>query len=166
MSKKKKRRPAPRRVAGHIKNRTGLVFLVILGLMCILIGRIVYINGNKGQDYNKKILTQMSYDSKTIQAERGKIMDRNGTSLAYNENRYNVIIEPKNLLADEDNMKATLTALAECYSDCEYEKLEQQIRDNPNSLYKRVLKQITEEEMQKFLDYKEAYQNEIGRAHV
>ena len=166
MSKKKKRRPAPRRVAGHIKNRAGLVFLVILGLMCILIVRIVYINGNKGQDYNKKILTQMSYDSKTIQAERGKIMDRNGTSLAYNENRYNVIIEPKNLLADEDNLKATLTALTECYSDCEYEKLEQQIRDNPNSLYKRILKQITEEEMQKFLDYKEAYQNSDSQVNT
>lgn len=159
MSKKKKRRPAPRRVAGHIKNRTGLVFLVILGLMCILTGRIVYINGNKGQDYNKKILTQMSYDSKTIQAERGRIMDRNGTSLAYNENRYNLILEPKNILANEENMKATLTALTECYSEYNYEELEQLIRDNPKSLYKRLAKQMTEAEMQKFLDYKEAYQN-------
>lgn len=166
MNKKKKRRPAPRRVAGHIKNRTGLVFLVILGLMCILIGRIVYINGNKGQDYNKKILTQMSYDSKTIQAERGKIMDRNGTSLAYNENRYNLILEPKNILANEANMKATLTAVAACYSDYTYEDLEQLIRNNPNSLYKRIIKQMTEEEMQKFLDYKEAYQNSDSKENV
>ena len=115
MSKKKKRRPAPRKVAGYIKFRAGLVFLVVLGLMCFLLIRIIVINQHNGEDYNKTILNQMAYDSRTIPAERGRILDRNGTSLAYNENRYNLILEPKNILLSEADTQATINALVECY---------------------------------------------------
>lgn len=159
MSKKKKKRPSPRRVARHIKFRAGLVFLVVLGLMCFLLIRIIGINQYDGEDYNKTILSQMAYNSQTIQAERGKIMDRNGTSLAYNENRYNLVIEPKNILTDEKNVEATVTALVECYG-YDSEELEKLIRDNPDSYYQRLDKQISEEDKQRFLDYKEAYNTE------
>lgn len=159
MSKKKKKRPSPRRVARHIKFRAGLVFLVVLGLMCFLLIRIIGINQYDGEDYNKTILSQMAYNSQTIQAERGKIMDRNGTSLAYNENRYNLVIEPKNILTDEKNVEATVTALVECYG---YDRgeLEKLIRDHPDSYYQRLDKQISEEDKQRFLDYKESYNTE------
>ena len=157
MSKKKKQRPGPRRVAKYIKFRTGLVFLVVLGLMCFLLLRIIVINQYDGEDYNKTILTQMSYDSQTIQAERGQILDRNGTSLAYNENRYNLIIEPKNILASEENLETTVTALADCYG-YDREELEEKIRSNPDSYYVRLEKQISEEERDLFLEYKEAYE--------
>ena len=159
MSKKKKKRPAPRRVAKYIKMRTGLVFLVVLGLMCFLLFQIIRINRYDGENYNKKILTQMAYDSQTIQAERGQILDRNGTSLAYNENQYNLILEPKNIIADEDNMEATITALVECYG-YDREELETLITNNKKSYYQIYKKKLSEEEMQKFLDYKEAYENE------
>lgn len=156
MSKKKKKRPSPRKVARHIKFRTGLVFLVVLGLMCFLLIRIIVINQYDGEDYNKTILTQMSYDSQIIPAERGQILDRNGTSLAYNENRYNLIIEPKNILTNEKNVEATVTALAECYG-YDPKELEKLIRDHPKSYYQRLDKTVSEEEKQKFLDYKAAY---------
>lgn len=157
MSKKKKRRPVGRKVAGHIKFRAGLVFLVVLGLMCFLLIRIVLINQYDGEDYNKTILSQLSYDSQTIYAERGQILDRNGTSLAYNENRYNLILEPKNILLDEDNKEATIKALMECYG-YDRETLEKRINDNPDSYYERLETQITEDDRQKFFDYKEAYE--------
>lgn len=158
MSKKKKRRPGPRKVARYIKFRAGLVFLVVLGLMCFLLIRIIFINQYDGQDYNKTILTQMSYDSQTIYAERGKILDRNGTSLAYNENRYNLIIEPKNILLYEADTEATINALVECYG-YDRAELEKRIQDNKDSYYVRLEKQITEDERQLFLDYKEEYEN-------
>jgi len=86
-------------------------------------------------------------------------MDRNGTSLAYNENRYNLVIEPKNILTDEKNVEATVTALVECYG---YDRgeLEKLIRDHPDSYYQRLDKQISEEDKQRFLDYKESYNTE------
>ncbi|MDO5409294.1 MAG: penicillin-binding transpeptidase domain-containing protein [Lachnospiraceae bacterium] len=158
MSKKKKRRPAPRKVARYIKFRTGLVFLVVLGLMSFLILRIIVISKNDGEDYNKTILSQMSYDSRVIQAERGKIMDRNGTSLAYNENRYNLILEPKNILEDEADKEVTLTALEKCYG-YDRKEIEERLKANPNSYYDRYKNQISEKAMQKFLDYTEEYNN-------
>lgn len=167
MSKKKKRRLGPRRVARHIKFRTGLVFLVVLGLMCFLLIRIIVISQYDGEDYNKTILTQMAYDSQTIQAERGQILDRNGTSLAYNENIYNLIIEPKNILLDKDNMEATVTALVECYG-YDRDELTEKINNNENSYYMRLdnlqssdkSRFFSEEEMQIFLDYQESYEAE------
>ena len=158
MSKKKKRRPAPRKVAGYIKFRAGLVFLVVLGLMCFLLIRIIVINQHNGEDYNKTILNQMAYDSRTIPAERGRILDRNGTSLAYNENRYNLILEPKNILLSEADTQATINALVECYG-LDRAELEEKIEKNKDSYYVNLNHPVSEDERQKFLDYKEEYEN-------
>lgn len=161
MNKKKRRRP--RVVANHIKNRVGLVFLVVLGLMFLLIVRILFINRHDGKNYNKTILSQMSYNSQTIQAQRGQIFDRNGTSLAYNKNEYNLIIEPKNIIGenakDTSNLDATVKALVECYGFDEKE-LRQKIADNKKSYYLRLEKNLSEKEHQKFLDYQESYEKE------
>lgn len=176
MSKKKKRRPAPRKVARYIKFRAGLVFLVVLGLMCFLLIRIIVINQHRGEDYNKTILNQMAYDSKTISAERGQITDRNGTVLAYNENRYNLILEPKNILLSAEDKEATITALVECFG-FDRQELEEAIENHKDSYYLRMTppdsgddadsdkkresekKTVSEEQKQEFLDYKEAYEN-------
>lgn len=158
MNKKgsKKGKNFPRRlVKKHIKLRTGLVFFVILGLMCLLLGRIVYINQNSGKKYSKKILSQMSYDSQVIEAERGLILDRNGTSLAYNENQYRLIIEPKNILLRENDYKATVDALVE-YFGLERESLETIIQENKDSYYISVKKEITEAQKAGFLEYVES----------
>lgn len=172
MSKKKKRRPAPRKVARYIKFRAGLVFFVVLGLMCFLLIRIIVINQHKGEDYNKTILNQMAYDSKTIPAERGQIMDRNGTILAYNENRYNLILEPKNILLSDADKEATITALVDCFG-FDRQELEEAIDTHKNSYYLKMTlpvpegvdpddfddKTVSEDQKQNFLDYKEAYEN-------
>lgn len=158
MSKKNKRRPAPRRVARHIKVRTGLVFFVVLGLMCFLLIRIILINRYDGENYNKTILSQMSYGSQVLQAERGQILDRNGTSLAYNEKCYNLILEPKNILEKEENTEATIAALVACYG-FDRKELEKVITSHKESYYVLLKKQISEKDYQKFLDYKETYEN-------
>lgn len=113
--KRKKQPPMPRKVAKNVKIRAGLVFTLMLGLLLVLMGRILFITRNDGENYNKQILRQMSYSSKTIEAERGQILDRNGTCLAYNVNYYNLILEPKNILSD-------VSAKKEEESDEAYEK--------------------------------------------
>lgn len=163
MNKKKKKRLVQKRVAKYIKARAGLVFLVVLGFMCFLLIEIVWISRYKGEDYNKKILTQMAYNSQVIPAERGQILDRNGTSLAYNEKEYNLILEPKNILLEEGNestknLDATIQALVECFG-YDADDLRDRIINNKDSYYQIYDKALSEEEMQKFLDYKEAYTN-------
>ncbi len=163
MNKKKKKRLVQKRVAKYIKARAGLVFLVVLGFMCFLLIDIIWISRYKGEDYNKKILTQMAYNSQVIPAERGQILDRNGTSLAYNEKEYNLILEPKNILpkgkkGNTKNLDATIQALVECFG-YDADDLRERIISNKDSYYQIYDKALSEKEMQKFLDYKEAYAN-------
>lgn len=161
MSKNKKS-PVFRRVSRNVKLRTGLIFLVILGLMCFLIGGIILINRNSGNDYSKTVLRQMTYESQTIPAKRGMIYDRNGILLAYNENEYNVIIEPKNiLLNDGENLDATVKALVECF-DVEEDEVRKKIEDNKNSYYQVLTKEVSEEQKQGFDAYVEKYQAEVS----
>jgi len=67
-----------------------LIFVVIVG--SVLVGRIFYlqiVNGEEAlMDFTLKIQKE-----RTIEAARGKILDRNGKVLAYNELAYNVTIE-------------------------------------------------------------------------
>lgn len=157
MNKKKRRHPS-RGVARHIKSRAGLVFFVVILIMCFLLVRIMFLSRNRGNDYNKIILSQKSYKSKTINAERGRIFDRNGSILACNENRYNLVLEPYNILADEKNREATLDALVEVYG-YDKDELRSQLEANPTSYYKRIEKQISQEAKDAFEEYKYAWDN-------
>ncbi|MGX8714335.1 MAG: hypothetical protein ACSW8A_01105, partial [Lachnospiraceae bacterium] len=161
MSKNKKS-PVFRRVSKNVKIRTGLIFLIILGLMCFLIGRIVLINRNSGNDYSKTVLRQMAYESQTIPAKRGLIYDRNGILLAYNENQYNVVIEPKNILLNNgENLDATVKALVECF-DLKEKDVRETIDNLKDSYYKIIASKVSEEKKQAFDAYVEKYQAEVA----
>lgn len=156
--KRKKLPPVPRKVAKHVKIRAGLVFAIMLGLLLILMGRILYITRNDGEDYNKQILKQMSYSSKTIEAERGQILDRNGTCLAYNVNYYNLICEPKNILSTKNDytLEATLKALvATCGVD--YDEVKKMIQESERPYYLLVQQGITKDQRDAFLAYQKDY---------
>ena len=75
-----------------IAGRTLVVGIVIFILGFVLLGRIFYlqiVNGEETlQDFTLKIQKE-----RTINSTRGKIYDRNGKLLAYNELAYNVTIE-------------------------------------------------------------------------
>lgn len=158
MNKKKRRHPS-RGVARHIKKRAGIVFLVILMVMCFLLIRIMFISRNQGKDYNKTILSQMSYNSKTIPAERGRIFDRNGSVLAYNENQYTIVIEPKNILENAANAEATKKALSSLLS-CEEEEVQKLLNENPESYYKRIMRGVSQEKKDDFEAFKKAWEND------
>ena len=86
--------------------------------------------------------------------ERGKLYDRNGNILATNEKMYTLILEPKNILMDEDYTTATVNALHE-YMGFSKSNLNKVIKKNKNSYYVVYKKNMTYDEvekMQKFLD--------------
>ncbi|MBQ4046527.1 MAG: penicillin-binding protein 2, partial [Lachnospiraceae bacterium] len=130
--------------------------------MCFLIGRIVLINRNSGNDYSKTVLRQMAYESQTIPAKRGLIYDRNGILLAYNENQYNVVIEPKNILLNNgENLDATVKALVECF-DLKEKDVRETIDNLKDSYYKIIASKVSEEKKQAFDAYVEKYQAEVA----
>ena len=64
------------------------IFAFVLLLLVILNLLIAYINAKSGEQYAKVVLSQQTYDSKTIPYRRGEILDRNGNILAKSDKVY------------------------------------------------------------------------------
>ena len=73
------------------------IFAFILVLLVFLLVRIVYINLKDGKEYEKQVLSQENYDSRTLYSRRGEIQDRNGQLLAYSEKVYRLVIDCKEI---------------------------------------------------------------------
>jgi stage V sporulation protein D (sporulation-specific penicillin-binding protein) len=131
-----------------------LVAFVALGIRLYLIER------DNQNDYQKRILSQQSYDSTTLPYKRGSILDANGTILAASEKVYNVILDTKVMMDDEKNEEPTLSALAECFGLNKSELMDY-VNQNPNSQYYVLKKRITYDEMSPFLD-KKSEQNTLA----
>lgn len=112
--------------------------------------------------YQKKILSQQRYDSKTLPFKRGSILDVNGTILAASEKVYNVILDCKVMLDDELNEEPTLNALSECFG-LDLSELRKFVKENPNSQYRVLKKRITYDEMSPFLERKNAHNEEAAK---
>lgn len=89
--------------------------LIILLAFAGLGGRLYVLARDNQNDYQKKILSQQRYDSKTLPFKRGSILDANGTILAASEKVYNVILDCKVMLDKKENEEPTLKALSECF---------------------------------------------------
>ncbi|MCQ2520613.1 MAG: penicillin-binding protein 2 [Lachnospiraceae bacterium] len=156
---KKERRAAKKAMKNNLNrntvNRLGwlfrMVILAFIGLMVVLLN----IVRKNSDDYQQKILAQQAYDSQTLAAKRGEIVDRNGTVLAASKERYNVILDVKEMLdADEANdttdySRETINALVEVYHLDEKE-LRQYISEVPESRYFKVKTDISYEERTRF----------------
>ena len=93
-SGKKHKKRKHRRFKKSNRKKLLIVFVCILAFICVLIGRLIYINLSNNEDYARVVLEQMHYDSQTIPFKRGEIVDRNGTVLATSEKVYNLILDP------------------------------------------------------------------------
>ena len=145
MAKKRKR------FLARMQNKLFVVIVIFTVLFVALIARILYINTKDGKRYEKIVLAQQSYDSIEIPYRRGDILDRNGTQLATSEKVYNLIIEPKNILQSEKVKEATTKALLK-YFDLKEDALQDALEDD-NSLYKKMLKKLTYDEVKPFMDF-------------
>ncbi|MBO5346718.1 MAG: cell division protein FtsI, partial [Lachnospiraceae bacterium] len=69
-------------------------FIVVLAIL-FLVGRLINITNTSEAKYKKQVLSQQKYDSTTLPYKRGDILDANGSTLAYSEKVYNVILDTK-----------------------------------------------------------------------
>ncbi len=127
--------------------------LIILLAFTGLGGRLYVLARDNQNDYQKKILSQQRYDSKTLPFKRGSILDANGTILAASEKVYNVILDCKVMLNKKENEEPTLKALSECFG-LDQSELRKYVKENPGSQYRVLKKRITYDEMSPFLDQK------------
>lgn len=126
-----------------------ILYVGIILAFAGLVVRITYINAASGEEYTKIVLDQQQYDSRTIPYKRGDIVDRNGTKLATSERVYNVVLDVKAMLDDEDYVEPTKQVLKDCFG-IEEETVDNLIENNPDSRYSVLMKGIDYETAQKF----------------
>lgn len=136
----------------RVKLMIAFVFICIL-LICLMI-RLVYINTTSGEKYTKRVLSQLSYDSRSIAYKRGDITDRNGIVIAASEKVYNLILDPYVILnslvsKSGDCVEPTIEALVE-YFGIERTEIETLLADNPDSRYVILIKELSYDEIQPY----------------
>lgn len=100
--RRKKVRTLNQKFTIRMQKKLVLLFMAIVLAFVVLMVRITYINAKNGEQYTKTVLDQQQYISRTIPFRRGDIVDSNGTKLATSERVYNVILDAKILLDNEN----------------------------------------------------------------
>ena len=146
---KRKKNPFKRKFNKLMQKKLVLLFVIIVLAFIFLIGKITYINAASGEKYTKIVLDQQQYDSRTIPFKRGDIVDRNGTKLATSERVYNVILDMKVMLSDEDYAEPTIQVLKECFG-IEESVVRELMVENPSGRYNILKKGIDYNTAKKF----------------
>ena len=144
MKRKKKRESVKRQVfVKYMQERLAIAVIAITLALFALIYVLYDIVENNRDSYNQIVLTQQDYDSRPLAYRRGDIVDRNGTYLATTEKVYNLILDPRQIMSDEeDYLEASVTALSTVlgYDAGELRTL---ITSNPDTAYVRYARQLS-----------------------
>ena len=98
MASQGKKPKIKKKLLHRMKLKLTVVFGIVLAGFIVILCQLVLIQEKKGDEYEKRILSQQRYDSLSIPYRRGDILDRNGTELATSKKVYNLIVEPKIIL--------------------------------------------------------------------
>ena len=135
-----------------MKKKLLVVFSVIVALSVGLVGRLIYIDQVKGEEYEKQVLGQQSYGSEAIPYQRGEILDTKGTVLATNVDVYNIILDCKLINDDKEKyMEPTVKALLECFPDITQEEVQAALTEQADSRYFVLRKKLPYEDIEDFL---------------
>ena len=130
------------------------VIVITLALFALIY--VLYSIIQENQDnYNQIVLSQQNYESRTIPYRRGDILDRNGTYLATTQKVYNLILDPQQILLNEENyLEPSVSALASVFG-YDPSTIRNLIRENPSKQYIRYERQLSYEQKEAFENLKE-----------
>ena len=160
--RKKKKRNRQFKFLFRMKKKLLILFLCVSGVLIVMIGRLGYIEVKSGERYEKIVLSNQEYSSRTIPFRRGDIVDRKGTVLATSTDVYNVILDCSVLVSKEDYMEPTMAALQECFEeeelDYSYAEIREYASSHPKDQYRKLAEKLPYSEIEKF----EAMQEQNG----
>ncbi len=146
-----------------MKKKLLVVFSAIVALSIGLVGRLIYIDQVKGEEYEKQVLGQQSYGSEAIPYQRGEILDTKGTVLATNVDVYNIVLDCKLINDDaEKYLDPTLKALTECFPDITEQEVKKALTEQADSRYFVLRKKLPYEAIEEFLEL-QAKKNKKGK---
>ncbi len=111
MTQRGRKTKKERRFTKMMQKKLLASFAFVLLLLVALLVRIAAISATRGNRYAKKVLSQQSYDSRSIPARRGEIQDRNSIILARSDRFYNVVLDCWAVNQNEDYLEPTVAAL-------------------------------------------------------
>ncbi|MBQ1849657.1 MAG: cell division protein FtsI, partial [Lachnospiraceae bacterium] len=107
---------------------------------------------NNETEYQKQVLSQRSYDSKTLPARRGDIVDSKGVKLATCEKVYNLVVDASVMTTKEGKyIEPTLTVLGQCFPQLDIAQIRSFVKADPSNQWHVFLKQLTFDEISEFL---------------
>lgn len=155
-----------RRFTLKMQKKLVVLFVFVLLAFAGLCVRLNWIIREDGEQYARQVLSQRGYDSKTIPYRRGDIVDSKGNILATSEKVYNLITDSTLMLYEKDddkmpvNLEPTLEALGR-YFELNVAEVREFVTNNPNSAYKRWLRQLTYDEVKDFKEEMNAKDSKI-----
>lgn len=160
---RRRRKRRPRHFRKYMKMTVFFSFCVCLFVFGLLMFKIYRINQNDGDRYKKEALSQQSYTNNVLNFQRGDIKDRNNTTLAVSVRKYDIVIEPRTLLADDAKRIVTLKELSSFF-EVKKSLLEDVIEKKPKSMYEHVeeLRELPTKKVQKFKKMMKENQDIIG----
>ena len=81
------------------KKKVLVLYFLVLVAFIFLFARIAWLIKNNETEYQKQVLSQRSYDSRTLPARRGDIVDSKGVKLATCEKVYNLVANREEIFA-------------------------------------------------------------------
>jgi len=134
-----------------MKKKLVVLFVIVLLAFIGLGTRLILITKNNGAEYEKLVLSQQKYDSKTIPFRRGSILDSKNSVLAYSEKVYNLILDTKNLTKEPKYLEPTLSTLKKFFGDkVDTAEIQTFIKNNPTNAYHVLAKELTYDEIRGF----------------
>ena len=112
----KRKKNITKKITKKMKRKLKFVVIIFFILFAGLIARLVYINIGSGDKYTLAVLEQRDYVNSTLPYKRGDILDRNYHVFATSTKVYNVVLDAKLMLEDEEKyLEPTLEALKTCF---------------------------------------------------
>ena len=126
----------PNVLQDYMKGKLAVFEIALLICFFVLIARVVMLGADNEEEYKRLVMRhlQTKYDSRTIPYRRGSIVDRNGTTLAVSDVKYNVILDTNMLAKKPEEIEPTLVALQMCF-DVNISDIRAYMASNPQSQY-------------------------------
>ena len=156
---KRKRKKGPVVMSKKMRTKVQAFFGIVIVILVFLCVKIILQNNEKGDEYAIQVLNQQNYSSTTIPFQRGDIKDRNGNIIATSIKVYNMIIDPKIILSDNEKYyEDTVEALVKCFG-FDKEEISNFIKDNSQRSYYVYKKKLSYDDIKEFLEMKEDTKN-------
>lgn len=143
------------KISNRMRKKLFQLFFLILVAVCVLIGRVIWIQMTDGDKYEKIVLSQQEYNSQTTPFRRGDILDRKGTILATSTDVYNVILDCSVVTSKEAYIEPTVAALLECF-DLDEAEIRDQLINHPKKQYYVLARKLPYEDVAKFEELQNA----------